>query len=202
MTIVSLEVESPRYGPDGEPVKERYTELSVGEIIRERLNWLVIFFFGLMLAAAVVEVFESVLKEHVELSYFVPLLIGHGGNTGAQANATVIRALALGHLRPSDYLMVMRKEALAGGAMGAFLGLCLFLFSFLWSGLPRGVAVTVAISLPVVSVWANFLGGVFPLLSAYLGKNPAVTSAPLMTTVVDATGLAIYLYIGKLIIGI
>ena len=155
-----------------------------------------------MVAAWVVELFESVLKDHVELSYFVPLLIGHGGNTGAQSNASIIRALALGQLRPSDYFMVVRKEASAGFLMGCLLGALIFGLSFLWRGLPTAVALTVAISLPVVSVWANLLGGAFPLLSVYFGKNPAVTSAPLMTTVVDATGLAIYLWIGKLIIGI
>jgi len=74
--------------------------------------------------------------------------------------------------------MVMRKEAAAGGVMGAMLGIMIFLSSFLWSGLPREVALTVAIALPVVSVWANVLGGVLPLFSTFLGHNPAVTSAP------------------------
>ena len=98
--------------------------------------------------------------------------------------------------------MVIRKEAIAGGAIGALLGFMIFATSFLWRGLPREVALTVAISLPVVSMWANILGGVFPLISTSLGYNPAVTSAPLMTTVVDCTGLAIYLSIAKLVIGI
>lgn len=141
-----------------------------------------------VLAAVVVESFETILREHVQLSYFVPLLIGHGGNTGAQSNATIIRALALGQLRPSDHLMVVRKEAVAGGAMGAGLGALIVACSFFWRGLPFDVALTVAISLPVVSVWANILGGLFPLLAARFGYNPAVTSAPLMTTVVDSTG--------------
>ena len=129
-------------------------------------------------------------------------MIGHGGNTGAQSNAEIIRALARGHVRPSDYWMVLRKESIAGGAMGAGLGLLIYLCSFIWTSLPRDVALTVAISLPVVSIWANILGGMFPLLATHLGYNPAVTSAPLMTTVVDATGLAIYLGIGMLVIGL
>ena len=202
MTVV-LEIEQPHHA-SSELLsgKDKYTETTVEDIVRERSGWLLIFFFGLMLAAGVVEMFENILKSHVELSYFVPLLIGHAGNTGVQSNATVIRSLALGHLRPQDCWMVIRKEAIAGGIMGGALGIFLFFSSFLWQSLPRGVALTVAISLPVVSVWANILGGAFPLLSAYFGKNPAVTSAPLMTTVVDATGLAIYLSIGKLIIGL
>lgn len=68
-----------------------HRKLSVIDLIRERWGWLLIFFGGLVLAALVVEAFEDVLKHNVELSYFVPLLIGHGGNTGSQSNATVIR---------------------------------------------------------------------------------------------------------------
>lgn len=79
------------------------------DLVRSRWGWLLLFFGGLVLAAVVVEAFEEVLKQHVELSYFVPLLIGHGGNTGSQSNATVIRALALGHLRASDWAMVVYK---------------------------------------------------------------------------------------------
>jgi magnesium transporter len=86
--------------------------------------------------------------------------------------------------------------------MGAMLGVVIFACSFVWTGLPRDVALTVAISLPTVSIWANILGGIFPLLSAHVGKNPAVVSAPLMTTVVDATGLAIYLGLARIIMGI
>lgn len=86
--------------------------------------------------------------------------------------------------------------------MGAMLGAMIFVCSFLWPGMPREVALTVAIALPVVSVWANVLGGAFPLISTWLGYNPAITSAPLMTTVVDCTGLAIYLSIAKLVMGI
>lgn len=89
---------------------------TIQDLVRARSGWLLLFFVGLMLAAVVVEAFEAVLREHVELSYFVPLLIGHGGNTGSQSNATVIRALALGHLRPSDWMMVVWK--VRGGGAG------------------------------------------------------------------------------------
>ncbi|KAL6768900.1 MGTE1 [Auxenochlorella protothecoides x Auxenochlorella symbiontica] len=203
-TITSKNVSSPRaleigWGEDRELKDDNYTKLSVIDLIRERWGWLLIFFGGLVLAALVVEAFEDVLKHNVELSYFVPLLIGHGGNTGSQSNATVIRALALGHVKPSDYLRVMAKEAGAGTFMGAMLGLMILGFSFLWDSISTQVGLVVAISLPLVSLWANVLGGVFPLLSARFGFNPAVTSAPLMTTVVDSSGLIIYFYIAKIV---
>jgi Mg/Co/Ni transporter MgtE len=86
--------------------------------------------------------------------------------------------------------------------MGGGLGLLILGFSHVWSGMTTQVGLTVAVALPIVSCWANLLGGLFPLLSARYGFNPAVTSAPLMTTVVDSTGLVIYFFIAKAIMQI
>lgn len=83
--------------------------------------------------------------------------------------------------------------------MGSVLGALILTFSRIWESISDEVAVTVAISLPLVSLWANILGGVLPLVSARFGFNPAVTSAPLMTTVVDSSGLIIYFFIARLV---
>eukprot|EP00898_Chlorokybus_atmophyticus_P004700 jgi/Chlat1/5230/Chrsp33S05079 len=174
-----------------------YRQEGVYESVRARAGWLLVFFLGLMMAAVVIEAFEDVLRKEVELSYFVPLLIGHGGNTGSQSVATVIRALALGHVSPSDLPYVLKKEAITGCSIGALLGFIIFTISMCWGGISHGVGMTVAVALPLVSLWANMLGGLFPLLAVKFGYNPAVTSAPLMTTVVDSSGLVIYFYIAK-----
>jgi Mg/Co/Ni transporter MgtE len=179
-----------------------YKRESVLESVKSRGGWLLVFFLGLMMAAVVIEAFEDVLRSEVELSYFVPLLIGHGGNTGSQSVATVIRALALGHVTPADLPYVLRKEAITGCGIGGILGLIIFLVSLLWKGISTPVGMTVAVALPLVSLWANLLGGLFPLMAVRLGYNPAVTSAPLMTTVVDSSGLIIYFYIAKWLLGI
>eukprot|EP00854_Cymbomonas_tetramitiformis_P025417 gene25417-31036_t len=110
---MTLSLESGVDDPGSKGVAE-YKNEGVIDTVRARSGWLLIFFFGLMLAAVVVERFEHVLKEEVELSYFVPLLIGHGGNTGSQAVATVIRAIALGHVKPRDLSYVLLKESSAG----------------------------------------------------------------------------------------
>eukprot|EP00959_Pyramimonas_sp_CCMP1952_P435132 9111352-Pyramimonas_sp.AAC.2 len=179
-----------------------YMKEGVWKTVKLRGGWLLVFFFGLILAAVVVERFEEVLKEEVELSYFVPLLIGHGGNTGSQSVATVIRAIALGHVKPRNLFFVLRKEIISGFIMGCGLGILIFCMSIVWEGFSPQVGLTVAVSLPIVSLWANMLGGLFPLVAVYLGYNPAVTSAPLMTTVVDSSGLIIYFMIAKWILNI
>jgi Mg/Co/Ni transporter MgtE len=88
------------------------------ELMRSRTGWLIIFCIGLLLAALVVEEFEDVLEKHVELSVFVPLIMGHGGNTGSQTVTTVVRALALKQVTHRDLVRVVLKEAGAGCLMG------------------------------------------------------------------------------------
>ena len=168
-------------------------------ILKSRIGWLSAFFLGLILAAVVVERFEELLTHEVELSYFVPLLIGHGGNTGSQSVATVIRAIALKQIKPEntrEVFQVLFKEAVSGFIMGGFRDDSVFL-SLLWEGISPLVGLVVAISLPLVSVWANVLGAGLPLFAVKLGFNPAVTSAPLMTTIVDSSGLVIYFLVAQ-----
>ena len=170
------------------------------KILKSRIGWLSAFFLGLILAAVVVERFEELLTHEVELSYFVPLLIGHGGNTGSQSVATVIRAIALKQIKPEntrEVLQVLFKEAVSGFIMGGFLGMLVFVLSLVWEGISPLIGLVVAISLPLVSVWANVLGAGLPLFAVKLGFNPAVTSAPLMTTIVDSSGLVIYFLVAQ-----
>ena len=176
-----------------------YRKESVVKILKSRIGWLSAFFLGLNLAA-VVERFEELLTHEVELSYFVPLLIGHGGNTGSQSVATVIRAIALKQIKPEntrEVIQVLFKEAVSGFIMGGFLGMLVFVLSLVWEGISPLIGLVVAISLPLVSVWANVLGAGLPLFAVKLGFNPAVTSAPLMTTIVDSSGLVIYFLVAQ-----
>jgi Mg/Co/Ni transporter MgtE len=177
-----------------------YRKESVLKILKARSGWLSAFFVGLILAAVVVERFEELLTHEVELSYFVPLLIGHGGNTGSQSVATVIRAIALKQISPTnmkDVVQCLFKEAVSGFVMGGFLGSVVFALSLVWEGISPLIGLVVAISLPLVSIWANVLGAGLPLLAVKLGYNPAVTSAPLMTTIIDSTGLILYFMVAS-----
>eukprot|EP00882_Tetradesmus_deserticola_P002963 GHRQ01003147.1.p1 GENE.GHRQ01003147.1~~GHRQ01003147.1.p1 ORF type:complete len:229 (+),score=58.55 GHRQ01003147.1:158-844(+) len=183
-------------------IEPDYSREGIFDIARGRTGWLVIFCIGLLLAAVVVEQFEDVLEHHVELSFFVPLIMGHGGNTGSQSVTTVIRALALKQVSSRDVLRVCLKEAGAGCMMGSILGLCILAFSWMWSGISLQVGAAVAIALPLVSLWANGLGALLTLLADRLRFDPAVTSVPFMTTIVDSTGLIIYFYIAKWMLGI
>ena len=133
----------------------------------------------------------------MELAHFVPLIIGQGGNAGSQAVSSVIRALAGKeidvHSRPSGW--VVAKESAVGALCGLVLGVFVLAVGVAFRIVSFNVGVVVCISLPLVSLWANFLGAALPLLAARLRRNPAVTSAPLMTTIIDSSGLLIYFYV-------
>lgn len=173
---------------------EEYSS-SVCAAVRSRLGWLALFLVGLWGAAFVIDWFEHMLQRNVELAHFVPLIIGHGGNAGSQAVGSVIRALAAKELDPSlraTFARVVSRETLVGGLCGVALGALFLSVGLLCHLVSFHVGVVVAVSLPLVSLWANFVGATLPLLAARLGSNPALTSAPLMTTVIDSSGLLIY----------
>ena len=185
------------------PQLSDYGKQSIFEIARSRTGWLVAFCAGLLLAALVVEQFEDVLERHVELSFFVPLIMGHGGNTGSQAVTTVIRALALRQVHAQrDAWRVVLKEAGAGAMMGALLGLAILAFSFAWPGISPSVGAVVGVALPLVSLMANGLGAGLTLVADRLRLDPAVTAVPFMTTLVDSLGLVIYFYLAQTMLGI
>ena len=149
----------------------------------------------------IMESFEETLSENVELSFFVPLIVGHAGNTGSQAVSTVIRALALGEATLGDSIHITTKEFITGGVIGICLGVFSYPLGVYISGLPLRVMFSVAVSLPAVSCVANLIGAGLPLCCEKLQLDPAVIAAPMMTTMVDCSGILTYLIISGFIIG-
>jgi magnesium transporter len=175
-------------------------------MVQKRTTWLVILFLGEMLTATAMGYFEDEIAKAVVLALFVPLIISSGGNSGSQATTLVIRALALGELRLSDWWRVARREILSGVALGAILGVIGFARIALWSAFsdiygPHWVlvALTVAFSLVGVVLWGTLSGSMLPLILKKLGADPATSSAPFVATLVDVTGLVIYFSIAYVV---
>ncbi|HBY97993.1 MAG: magnesium transporter [Ardenticatenaceae bacterium] len=182
-----------------EPLDQPYFATPVVTVARKRIGWLLLLFVGGSLTSTVMRLFEDELLEVVALSIFIPLLIGTGGNAGSQTVSTIIRALAIDEIRFGDALRVLFRELSTGLLVGTLLGLvgaCLALF---W-GAGITLAIAVGLTLPMICTWASVVGGLVPLLAERVGIDPAVVSAPLITTVVDATGLAIYFLIARAVL--
>jgi magnesium transporter len=136
----------------------------------------------------------------LEFETFIPLLIGTGGNAGSQSVGTIIRGLALGDIRSGDTLRVVGREVLTGLLLGLLLGALGFLFTWLALGSPPIFGAVIGLAILGICVWANGVGALVPLLARRFNIDPAVVSAPLISTLVDATGLVIFYSIAILLL--
>jgi len=176
-----------------------YFQTSLARTVRSRLTWLILLFVAETATGTVLRYFEDELAKVVALSFFVPLLIGTGGNAGSQTVATVIRASALGEVRTRDVLRVMFREVSTGVLLGVLVAVIAFGRALLW-GVGPDLAFCVAVTIVAVVTWANAVGAGIPLLAQRVGIDPTVISGPLITTLVDATGLFIYFTVAHLTI--
>jgi magnesium transporter len=189
-----------RFG-GAEPLNRSYLDTSVFTLIRKRIGWLVLLFLTGTLTLLVMRRFEHELQAVVALGAFIPLLIGTGGNAGSQTTATVIRALATGDVDLGDVFQVWWHEVRVGLALGLGMAIVAFLRTITWDPDPA-LALTVSASIMGIVLWATATGALLPLLAARLRIDPTVVSGPVMTTLLDATGLLIYFSIARVILGL
>jgi len=178
-----------------------YFDNPVWRVVRKRVGWLLLLFVGGTLTGTVLRHFEGELSAVVALSFFIPMLIGTGGNAGAQTVMTVIRSLALGEIRFRDAWKVVLREALTGLTVGLMIASAA-LGQALLTGASLTLAITVALTMLAICLWSTAVGALIPLVAQRMGLDPTVLSAPLITTMVDATGLVIYFLIAKSVLGL
>lgn len=183
----------------GPIIDKPYWSQRITDIVRSRFVWLVILFGAATFTGTVLRHFQSELEEVVALSFFVPLLIGTGGNAGFQTVSTVIRALALREVRSRDVLRVWWREARAGLLLGLMLGGLGYLWATVW-GVDSNIAVTVALTVSAICFWATTVASLIPIAAHAVRIDPTVISGPLMSTLIDGTGLIIYFTLAALIL--
>ena len=185
-----------------------YLASSRGEMVKKRARWLTILLIGEMLTATALGFFQHELDKAIVLSLFLPLIISSGGNSGSQASTLVIRAMALGEVRVSDWVRVLRREVQMGIVLGAILGSVAAIRVMVWgaAGAYEGsagehfvlVGFTVAVSLVGCVLWGTLMGAMLPFALRKAGADPASASAPLVATLVDVSGIVIYFTIASL----
>lgn len=181
---------------DNEDILDYKTKTAVS-IAAERVGWLAVFLLSLSFTALIMNGFEHTLSKQIELAYFVPLMAGHGGNTGGQAVGTVLSALSAGVITRKDAMKVIAKEAVSGCIMGIILGAAIGPISHYVMGISVHVSTVVSVTFPLLSTIASFLGSSLPFVCVMLGLDPAVIAAPAMTSFVDVTGLLAYFLIAQ-----
>jgi magnesium transporter len=181
------------------PTETPYTKATIGLLVRKRVPWLLVLLLAGFLSSTVISAFEEALAATVALAFFIPVLIDSGGNTGSQSATLVIRGLATGDLNMGEWARVASKEILVGLGLGAVLAAAVTVWGLFWPA-AREVAPVVGLTMFALVLWANLVGALMPLLLRRLGIDPAVASAPLITTLVDATGLLLYFTIATLLL--
>lgn len=191
------------------PTEKPYLKMSVVELFRSRIIWLLILMISATFTGMIITSFEAALASCVVLTAFMPMLMNTGGNSGSQASVTVIRALSLGEVEFSDILKVIWKELrislLCGTALSALNFIKMWLFDILLlrtEGLTLTVAAVVNITLFFTVIIAKLVGCALPIIAKKLRLDPAVMASPFITTVVDAISLIIYFSTATLLLHI
>ena len=188
---------------------EPYLELPIPKLIKKRAGWLVVLFLGELLTASVMQHFEHQLAQLIVLALFLPLMISSGGNSGSQASTLIIQAMATGEVKLKHWWKVFRREIISGLSLGIILGFVGFIRIVVWHGFfPNDygekwilVALTVSLALVGIVLWGSLVGSMLPFILKKLKQDPATSSAPFVATIVDVTGLIIYLSIAGLVFG-
>lgn len=182
-----------------EALDEPYLDVSIMHLVKKRAGWLIVLFLGQLLTATVIEHFETQLATVVFLFALMPLIISSGGNSGSQASTLVIQAMALGEVTLADWWRVMKREVISGIILGVILGVLGFIRIASWQFFTDNygehwalVGLVVCLSLTGVVLWGSLTGSMLPFLLRRLGADPASSSAPFVSTLVDVTGLIIY----------
>ncbi len=181
-----------------QPLDIPYRLASVWLLVRRRVGWLLFLFVAGLLTSQVLRLFEDRLMETPTLNLFLPLIIGVGGNVGSQTVTTLVRAIGLGEVELRDVSWVVAKEAVVGLIMGLILGIA----GFARVGLSDGIEIGIIVGLTIagVTVWSAMVAAILPIVLRRVGVDPAVVSAPFISTLVDATGLLIYMLIAGLVL--
>ena len=168
-----------------------FKDISLTQLFAKRIGWLLLLVFGSLFSGAGIAFFEVLIAQHVALVFFLPLLVGSGGNAGSQAAALMVRALATGEVQMKDWLSLLGREILVAGALGFTLALAVAGLGWMRGG--ADVAIVVALAMVCVVMAGSLIGLCLPFILSKINMDPATASGPLVTTIVDATGVIIYL---------
>ncbi|RKG31687.1 magnesium transporter [Acinetobacter guerrae] len=162
-------------------------------LYRKRVFWLVILVFGSLLSGLGISHFESVIEANIVLVFFLPLLVGSGGNAGSQSSTLMVRALATGDVVMKDWFKLLSRECLVALGLGITMAIAVAILGYI-----RGdamVALVLILSMIGIVLIGSIIGMSLPFILDKLGLDPASASAPLVTSICDATGVIIYLFI-------
>ncbi|MGQ4877887.1 magnesium transporter [Billgrantia sp. LNSP4103-1] len=179
-------------------LEDGVSRVPLWSLYRKRVTWLVLLVFANLFSGAGIAYFEDTIAAQVALVFFLPLLIGSGGNAGAQAATLTVRGMATGDVGVKDWGKLLGRELLVAGALGLTMALAVAPIGVMRGG--EAVAMVVATSMVTIVLFGSLLGMCLPFVLNRIGWDPATASAPLVTTVIDACGVLIYFSIATAVL--
>jgi len=173
---------------------QEIAEESALKISKARLPWLLLGLFGGLISAIVINHFHGSLEKILALSFFIPVIMAMGGNTGTQAATVVIRGLATGDISIVHTGKRLLTELWVALINGILCGILLGLVVAFWLSDPK-LGIGVGVSLITVILFSGSFGAFVPFLLRKLNIDPALAAGPFITTSNDILGLLIYLSI-------
>lgn len=180
-----------------EPLEDSYMRTPIFTLTWKRGMWLGILFFAGLLTALALRGYEAEFQQFGWLVWFIPLVIGSGGNSGAQTSTLIIAAMATGDVKVSDWMSIVNREIATGTLLGIFLATlslapAIALAPSVWA------AAVVPITIFLVVLCGTFSGSILPLVFQRLGWDPALMSNPFVAGINDILGIVVYVSIAKL----
>ena len=191
------------------PSEKPYMKSSAFSLFKNRIPWLMLMMVSATFTGLIITAFEGALAAQVALTAFIPMLMGTGGNSGAQSSVTVIRSMSLGELSPGDVLWVLWKELRVSLFCG--IALAVVCFAKIWwvdklllgnSDITLMVDLVVCLALAVTVVTAKIVGCLLPMAAKVLRLDPAVMASPFISTIVDALSLLVYFLFARALLGV
>jgi len=171
---------------------------TVSKLYRARIAWLMLLVFGNIFSGAGIAHFEDTIAAHLALMFFLPILIASGGNAGSQSATLMVRALATGDIRVSDWVRVLGRELLVAILLGISMAAAIAVIGAFRGG--RDIAIVISLSMVVIVIVGSVIGMLLPFMLSRFQMDPATASTPLVTSIADATGVLIYFSIARAIL--
>lgn len=180
------------------PLDQPYLSTSPVQLWRKRIVWLLLLFVAEAYTSTVLQAFEAELEAAIALAFFIPLLIGTGGNSGTQITSTLVRAMALGEVSLRNLGSVLKKEVPTSLMVAGTIAIVAWVRAWIL-GVGPYVTITVCLTLIAITLWSAIVSSTIPMVLKRLKVDPAVVSAPFIATFIDGTGLIIYFEIARLV---
>jgi magnesium transporter len=182
-----------------EPLDVPYFKTTFVSFLKKRGVWLVVLFLEEFFTQTALRYYDPVFEAIKGASYYVPLLISTGGNSGSQSSTLIIRGLAIGEIRMRDWWRILFRETLMGVVLGVFLGAIGFARVLMYKDQGVPFACTIGLTLVGIVVTGCTVGSMLPLVLRRFGVDPATSSTPFIASLVDVLGIIVFVHCAKLV---